>query len=250
MERRNTQYLIPIGRDTTIQNQPRSQSVVATSKVVDSGSSYVINSTNKAQISMPYADVASAIGLTAEKIVSGNTILGIAGTGEEINNQDKTITQNGTYQADQGYTGLGTVTVNVPSGSGLDLHVSTVHLEGWVDPSTEEETDVWYLGGSEDIDFPTYLTTLHAYNGDGVDITDFVKWEVQITNNGTISNISDNVNFGMDSHNNISFLPAVNVPFILVDDWFEFRVKCTDVYGNIVYSNELEIENSTAPDDE
>ena len=30
-----------------------------------------------------------------------------------INNQNKTVTQNGTYQADQGYTGLGTVIVNV-----------------------------------------------------------------------------------------------------------------------------------------
>lgn len=81
MERRNTQYLIPIGRDTTVRNESRVQSVVATSKVVDNGSSYVIDSTNKAQISMPYADVASAISLTAEKIVSGNTILGIEGTG-------------------------------------------------------------------------------------------------------------------------------------------------------------------------
>lgn len=32
-----------------------------------------------------------------------------------LNNQDKTITQNGEYTADTGYTGLGTVTVNVPS---------------------------------------------------------------------------------------------------------------------------------------
>lgn len=31
-----------------------------------------------------------------------------------INNQNKTVTQNGTYTADQGYTGLGTVDVNVP----------------------------------------------------------------------------------------------------------------------------------------
>lgn len=31
-----------------------------------------------------------------------------------INNQDKTITSNGTYKADTGYTGLGTVTVKVP----------------------------------------------------------------------------------------------------------------------------------------
>ena len=120
-ERRNTQYLIPIGRDTTIQDSPRAQSVVATSKVVDNGSSYVIDSTNKAQISMPYVDVASAIGLTAGKIVSGNTVLGIEGTGGggTINNQDKTITQNGTYTADSGYTGLGTVNVNVPSTSNI-----------------------------------------------------------------------------------------------------------------------------------
>lgn len=33
--------------------------------------------------------------------------------GGNINNQDKTITVNGTYTADSGYTGLGTVTVNV-----------------------------------------------------------------------------------------------------------------------------------------
>lgn len=32
----------------------------------------------------------------------------------EINNQDKTITENGEYTADEGYTGLGTVIVDVP----------------------------------------------------------------------------------------------------------------------------------------
>lgn len=36
------------------------------------------------------------------------------GTGVTIKNQNKTITENGTYKADSGYTGLGTVTVNVP----------------------------------------------------------------------------------------------------------------------------------------
>lgn len=42
-----------------------------------------------------------------------NTV--VYGSGEEINNQDKTVTENGQYTADEGYTGLGTVTVNVPS---------------------------------------------------------------------------------------------------------------------------------------
>lgn len=37
---------------------------------------------------------------------------------EEINNQDKTITENGEYTADAGFTGLGTVTVNVPTSGG------------------------------------------------------------------------------------------------------------------------------------
>lgn len=36
------------------------------------------------------------------------------GGGATINNQDKTITENGSYQADSGYTGLGIVTVAVP----------------------------------------------------------------------------------------------------------------------------------------
>ena len=35
------------------------------------------------------------------------------GTISAVNNQDKTITTNGTYTADEGYTGIGTVTVNV-----------------------------------------------------------------------------------------------------------------------------------------
>lgn len=36
------------------------------------------------------------------------------GSGVTIKNQNKTFTENGTYKADSGYTGLGTVTVNVP----------------------------------------------------------------------------------------------------------------------------------------
>ena len=37
------------------------------------------------------------------------------GSGVTIKNQNKTVTENGTYKADSGYTGLGTVTVNVPA---------------------------------------------------------------------------------------------------------------------------------------
>ena len=76
---------------------------------------------NKAEISCADTDVANVIGLTPEKLVKGNTVLGIEGTAEtgtEINNQNKEITTNGTYTADEGYTGLGAVTVNVPQEGG------------------------------------------------------------------------------------------------------------------------------------
>lgn len=36
------------------------------------------------------------------------------GSGVVIRNQNKTFTKNGTYKADSGYTGLGTVIVDVP----------------------------------------------------------------------------------------------------------------------------------------
>ena len=45
---------------------------------------------------------------------------GLGGGGTPINNQDKTITENGTYTADEGYTGLGTVTVDVAASGGGD----------------------------------------------------------------------------------------------------------------------------------
>lgn len=37
------------------------------------------------------------------------------GGGQPINNQDITVTENGTYEAEEGYTGLGEVTVDVPT---------------------------------------------------------------------------------------------------------------------------------------
>ena len=39
---------------------------------------------------------------------------GIVLPGEVVKNQNKTITENGLYSYDAGYTGLGNITVNVP----------------------------------------------------------------------------------------------------------------------------------------
>ena len=43
--------------------------------------------------------------------------------GETINNQNKTITENGIYFADEGYTGLGEVVVNVDCSSNAEIPV-------------------------------------------------------------------------------------------------------------------------------
>ena len=80
--------------------------------------------------------------ITPDKIVKGNTIFGVEGTAEtgtKINNQDKDITKNGTYTADEGYTGLGTVIVNVPQTGDVpvklfktkdEMNSSTGNVEG------------------------------------------------------------------------------------------------------------------------
>lgn len=65
--------------------------------------------------------------------------------GVPINNQDKTITQNGTYTADEGFTGLGTVNVSVAREDQMDI---AAQLNGTIDRSiTEVSSNVTSVGG-------------------------------------------------------------------------------------------------------
>lgn len=57
----------------------------------------------------PLSEADQLLYLLAEKLAGSGS-----GEGVTIRNQNKTITANGAYKADSGYTGLGTVTVNVP----------------------------------------------------------------------------------------------------------------------------------------
>ena len=85
--------------------------------------------------------VATKGNITPEKIVKGNTIFGVEGTaetGQEINNQDKEITTNGTYTADEGYTGLGTITVNVPQTGDVPVKLFETQEQMQADTTAKE----------------------------------------------------------------------------------------------------------------
>lgn len=61
-------------------------------------------------------------------------------SGGTVNNQDKTIVENGTYTADEGYSGLGTITVNVASsgpssGNIYDKNLAEQYLSNLVNNS-------------------------------------------------------------------------------------------------------------------
>ena len=71
-------------------------------------------------------------------ITTYSEAIGNISGGTTINNQDKTITENGSYTADTGYTGLGTVTVNVPSSGGVQYIPREVTSDGVLQyPSTD-----------------------------------------------------------------------------------------------------------------
>ena len=73
------------------------------------------DTTNLSQFLSDVADAIRTKKETTEQIPAENfdqEILSIE-TGSQINNQDKEITENGTYEADKDYDGLGKVTVDV-----------------------------------------------------------------------------------------------------------------------------------------
>lgn len=85
-------------------------------------------------------------------------ILSIETGGTEINNQDKAITENGVYTADEGYTGLGEVTVNVQA-DGVKLFKTEEEMQA---DTTAEEGDLAVVYGvtSQNITETSSFTTV------------------------------------------------------------------------------------------
>lgn len=89
--------------------------------------------------------------------IAKNGIGSGGGGGVTINNQDKTITENGTYTADEGYTGLGTVTVDVANAVSNDLNARlTNKLEGRFESDVEkvERYALYGMSGLTSLYFP------------------------------------------------------------------------------------------------
>jgi hypothetical protein len=83
------------------------------------------------------------------------TTLETKAAGVTINNQDKTITENGTYTADSGYTGLGTVTVSVaPPPSDIDALIERSLTEIHSNAASVAPYTFRSYGSLVSVDFP------------------------------------------------------------------------------------------------
>lgn len=118
------------------------------------------------------------------------TPLIVKGDGTKINNQDITVTENGTYTAEDGYTGLGTVEVNVPTGSGVEIKNQdiTVTVNG------SYTADEGYTGlGTVNVNVPA--------GGEPVN-----KKKFGVTIDDLIGDVNENGEYVFSSSNNFDFV--------------------------------------------
>lgn len=119
------------------------------------------------------------------------------GGGGDIHNQNKTITENGEYTADAGYTGLGTVTVDVPQPTG----VINITENGTVDVTNYASANVKIAGGSG-VDWSAI-----GYSEEPQFIQDGYDYAIQIKNNW-VTSTSYYQKFYNDK--NLVFMPMVD----------------------------------------
>jgi len=99
------------------------------------------------------------------------------GGGSTINNQDKTLTENGQYTADSGYTGLGTVTVNVPEPTG-NINITDTNQTNVKNYATAQVVDADLVAGNIKKDV-NILGVVGTYEGSGGDISEYFNYTLQ-----------------------------------------------------------------------
>ena len=110
------------------------------------------------------------------------TPLIVKGGGTEINNQDITVTENGTYKAEDGYTGLGTVEVNVPTSGGAEIKNQDINIT----TNGTYTADAGYTGlGTVNVNVPNPSTgTLGIVKNGTYDVTNYASAEVNVPAGG------------------------------------------------------------------
>jgi len=141
-------------------------------------------------------DVTPDDGKTLSKV---SVVANIDGGGAEINNQDKTITANGTYTADDGYTGLGEVKVAVPETETQEKSV-TITQNGTVEVTPDSGKALSKVSATVNV-MPRLQEKTVTENGDvvadagydglskvivNVPETETQEKTVEITENGTV----------------------------------------------------------------
>ena len=137
-----------------------------------------------------------------------------------INNQDKEITANGSYSAEEGYTGLGTINVNVEPLLGS----KTITVNGTYNAVNDnlqgyDTVNINVPTGGTPVKSNVYrVPTIEARDA----ITDMVEGDICVVYESNINNVT------VDSRFQTAIFPEVVVLDIAITDYVDVRYRAVD----------------------